>query len=311
MTDHKFQSFFSHRYVKYIIPCFFIGTVVFLLLPSTSLHEIDIFIPLDYRKIPTGLTMTQPPVNGIEVRINGPKSKTKTLSSLKLRYEIDLSDVNTGFNSIPIDPDQIRLPSGFSVVRVNPTQIAVSVENEVEKKLPVKISLSGDPTAGYTVISTIARPLSVTLRGPETAVLPMEEVPTKPISLKGVSESFKKEVALDLSEEVRVVGSSNTIFAEILIEEKIAVKKINDILVKGSDTPYVYKITPPTIDVEVKGPANIIDKLDKDNHINVYVDLQGLTPGVYIRRAAITLPVETTLIGVKPEIFTIKIINKK
>ncbi|UCD32988.1 MAG: hypothetical protein JSV38_03685, partial [Desulfobacterales bacterium] len=151
------------------------------------------------------------------------------------------------------------------------------------------------------------RPLSVTLRGPETVVSPMKEAVTKPIPIRGLSESFKKEIALDLPEEVQLVSPSNIIFAEVRIEEMIIVKKIDDILVAGNGSPYVYEITPATIDIEVKGPANILGKIDKENGINVYVDLQGLTPGVYIRRAAITLPVKTALVGVKPEIFTIKI----
>lgn len=311
MTSHRLLSIFSHRYLKYLIPCFILGICIFFLLPNTSLHETDIFIPVDYRQIPAGLTMTQPLVSGIEVRINGSKSKIKTLSALKLRYELGLSGVNIGLNSIPIDQDQIQLPSGVSIVKVSPTQVTVRIENEIKKELPVKIFLSGKPATGYMVASTIARPLSVTLRGPETAISSMEEVLTKPINIKGLSESFKKEIALDIAEKVQIVGSSNIIFAEVLIEEKIAIKKIKDILVKGNDTSFVYRITPATIDIEVKGPANIIGKLDKENNINVYVDLQGLKPGVYIRRASITLPVKTTLVGVTPEVFTIKIINKK
>ena len=311
MTIQSLQSISGRRYVKYIVLFLLIGLCVFFLLPNASSDEVDIFIPVDYIQIPTGLAIKQPPVNGIEVRISGPKSKIQSLSSMKLRYALDLSGVYTGYNSIPVDPEKIGLPNGFSVVRINPEQIAVRIDKEIEKKLPVKISLAGDPVAGYTVASTIARPLWVTLRGPETAIVSMEEVPTKPINIQGLSESFRKEIALELPEEVQIVGSSNIIFAEVLMEEKIIVKKINRVPVNGSDTPYAYKITPTTIDVEVKGPANIVDKLDKDNHINVYVDLQGLAPGVYIRRATITLPVKTTLIGVTPEIFTIKIINKK
>jgi YbbR domain-containing protein len=69
----------------------------------------------------------------------------------------------------------------------------------------------------------------------------------------------------------------------------------------------MYSIMPPTINIEVKGPVNIIEKLHKDKGIEVYVDLKGLKHGVYVRRATITLPVKTTLIGVKPELFTVKI----
>lgn len=254
--------------------------------------------------------MTRSSVSGIEVRINGPKSKIKALSNLKLRYELDLSGVNNGFNSIPIDQDQIQLPGRVSIVKVSPAQVTVKIEKEIENKLPVKITLFGKPATGYMVASTIARPLSVTLRGPETVISSKEVALTKPINIKGLSESFKKEIALDIAAEVQIVGSSNIIFAEVLIEEKIAIKKIKGILVKGNETPYNYRITPPTIDIEVKGPANIIDKLDKENGINIYVDLKDLKPGVYIRRASISLPVKTTLMRVTPEIFTIKIIDK-
>jgi hypothetical protein len=43
----------------------------------------------------------------------------------------------------------------------------------------------------------------------------------------------------------------------------------------------------------------------------VLVELKNLSPGVYVRRATITLPVKTTLVKVEPELFTVKIIGRK
>jgi hypothetical protein len=40
---------------------------------------------------------------------------------------------------------------------------------------------------------------------------------------------------------------------------------------------------------------------------SVYVDLSKLEPGVYVRRATIALPLNTTLVGVDPEIFTVNV----
>jgi YbbR domain-containing protein len=122
-----------------------------------------------------------------------------------------------------------------------------------------------------------------------------------------LSESFKKEIALDLSENIKSVAHSGIVLAEIFIKEKIGTKKITDIFVQGKDTEYVYSIKPTAIEIEVKGPVNIVEKLIKDKGVEVYVDLKGLKPGIYIRRATITLPVKTTLISVKPEIFTVTI----
>jgi YbbR domain-containing protein len=55
----------------------------------------------------------------------------------------------------------------------------------------------------------------------------------------------------------------------------------------------------------------VIEKLYGTNGVQVYVDLKGLKPGIYNKRATITLPVKTTLIDATPEIFKVKIINQK
>ena len=55
----------------------------------------------------------------------------------------------------------------------------------------------------------------------------------------------------------------------------------------------------------------MINELYGSNGVQVYVDLKGLKPGVYKKRATITLPVKTTLIDAKPEIFKVKIMDQK
>jgi YbbR domain-containing protein len=137
----------------------------------------------------------------------------------------------------------------------------------------------------------------------------MKKILTKPVDLNGLSESFKKEIALDLAEEIEAIAPAKIVQAEILIAEAIAIRNYNDISVIGKGTPYTYEITPPKINIKVRGPLNVLEKLDAENGIEVYVELKGLAPGMYVRRATITLPVKTALIGVKPEIFTVNIIG--
>jgi len=282
-----------------------------LLWPDSSEQETDIFIPFDYSQVPEGLTIATPPLNGIEVRIRGSESAIKAFSDQKPRYVLDLSGVDIGVKSIAINQSQISLSKSISIIKVNPAFLTVTVEKEIKKELPVKVILSGTPATGYLVANAVAKPLSVILRGPENVIDPIEVALTKPIDIKGLSESFKKEIALDLAENIEIISPSNIFIAEIFIEEKIITKTFHDILVEGKDTSYVYSISPTAIDIEVKGPINIIDKLNDEKGINVYVDLKGVKPGVYIRRATITLPVKTTLVGVKPEIFTVKVTHTK
>jgi YbbR domain-containing protein len=311
MTNPSALSILSYRNLTGLILFFFIGIGIFLLWPYASIQETDIFIPVDSEKIPEGLIITNGPFNGIEVHVRGPKSIIKTLSDLKIQYTIDLSGVNIGVNVIPIHQARIPLPNGISILKINPNSITVKVENEIKKKLPVDISLIGKPAKGFMVVGAEPKPMSVILRGSEDTLSRMDKVSTKPINLNGLSGSFKKEVALDLVENLKIVDSSKIILANVFIKEQLTTKRFDNIPVHGDASLYVYRITPPVITINVKGPVNMIEKLYGSNGVQVYIDLKGLKPGVYHKRATITLPVKTTLIDAKPEIFKVKIIDQK
>ena len=311
MTNPSTFSILSFRNLTGLILFFFIGIGIFLLWPYASIQEADIFIPVDAEKIPEGLILTNGPFTGVEVHVRGPKSIIRTLSDLKIQYSIDLSSVNIGVNVIPIHQAQIPLPKRISILKINPDSITVKVEKEIKKKLPVNISLTGKPAKGFVVVGSKAEPMSVILRGSEDALMQMDKVSTQPINIQGLSGSFKKEVALNLVENLKLVDSSKIILASVFIREQLTTKTFDNISVQGDGGLYVYRITPPVITIKVKGPANMIEKLCSSNRVQVYVDLKGLKPGVYNKRATITLPVKTTLIDAKPEIFKVKIVDQK
>ncbi|MCD4786898.1 MAG: hypothetical protein K8R09_01615 [Desulfobacterales bacterium] len=291
---------------KWVILCFFLVSCFFLLWHDSPFHETDIFIPIDSGKIPDGLSITDPLLKGIEVRISCPESLVKTLSEIKSRYLLDLSDINEGVNNIPIRKDGIKLPSGISIINITPSFLTLKVEKELKKELPVIVSFSGKPATGFFTYA-VTRPSSVMLKGPENILGPIEKIFTKPIDVNGLSESFKKEIALDLPECLDIISFSGIILAEVYIEEQIVAREFKNIPVKGKDSTYTFSITPPAIDIEIKGPVNLLEKFYQENGLEVCVDLKGLKPGVYVRRASIVLPVKTILVRVKPEIFTVKI----
>lgn len=311
MTNPGNFSILSFRNLTGLILFFFFGIGIFLVWPYASVQEADIFIPVDSKNTPEGLIITNGPFTGIEVHVRGPKSIIRTLSEQKIHYLIDLSGVNIGVNVIPIHQAQIPLPDKISILKINPDSIIVKVENEIKKKLPVNISLTGKPAKGFVVAGAKADPMSVILRGSQDTLGRMEKVSTKPINIKGYSGSFKKEVALDLSENIKLVDSSKIILANVFIKEQLVTETFDNIPVQGDGGLYVYRITPPAITIKVKGPVNMMEDLNGSNGVRVYVDLKGLKPGDYNKRATITLPVKTTLIDAKPEIFKVKIIDQK
>jgi YbbR domain-containing protein len=282
-----------------------------LLIPFVFIQEADIFLPITAEKVPKGLIVTDTPVKGMEVRVRGLKSVIRVLPRRKIHYTMDLSNVTVGVNTIMVRKDRVPFPKGVSVLKINPSVITVKVEKEIKKNLPIHISLIGKPANGFAVVRTKAEPASVTLGGSIAILGPMDEVSTKHININGLSGSFKKKVALNLKENLRLVDSSEIILAHVVIRERIVEKTFNNIPVIGKETPYAYHITPPTITIRVKGPSNSIEKLFEDKGIQAYINLEGLKPGKHKKRATITLPVKITLIDAKPEIFDITIAKQK
>lgn len=311
MTNASRYSIFSYRNLIGVMLFALIGIGGSLLVPYLFIQEADIFIPISSEKVPKGLIVTDIPLKGIEVRVRGLKSMVRTLSHLKIRYRINLSKVKIGLNVIPIRKARFPFPKGISILYINPGIITVRVEKEIEKNLPVQISLIGKPAKGFAVVRTKVEPASVILRGDLATLGPMNKVSTKRIDITGLSASFKKKAALNLKESLRRVDSSEIILARVVICERVVDKIFNHVPVVGKQTPYVYRIMPPTIMIRVKGPSNLIEKLSEDSGIQAYIDLEGLKPGKYKKRATITLPVKTTLIDAKPETFRINIANRK
>jgi hypothetical protein len=287
-----------------------LGIAVFILAPvahASSRAEATIKIPVVPYNLNRGMIITDESLQHILIHVLGPASLIETLPSLKLTYDLNLAGMNIGHHIIPARKDCVKLPQGLSINAIAPLRIHLRLDKEIEKELPVKIISKGNPAAGYLVAATLATPERILLIGPKQRIDDLHYISTAAIDVTGVSASFKKEVPLVLMENVRTIPASFPIVAQILIAEEISTKTLKDLVVQGEGTSRAFQISPPLITIEVKGPAIALAKLESKDDFNVYINLAGLQPGVFVRRATIELPVEITLIDGEPKIFTVTI----
>lgn len=256
--------------------------------------------------LPTGLTIRKMSHDGVEVFARGTRQAIENLIDLNLKYPLQLSAVNIGTHSATVDQKHIKVPAGIEIVRVSPAELTVLVEKQIVKKIPVSLTLRGKPAKGFALSDVAVQPARATLTGPESLVRPLAQIKTKPLDINGILESMKREVALDLPPWVDV-AAPRALTAVITVKEEVIVRHLADIPVKGKNAAGQHTITPGTITIEVQGPATILENLKGEKLPEVFVDLKGLAPGVYVRRAAIILPVKTTLRAVEPELFTVEI----
>lgn len=270
-------------------------------------QESQVLIPVQLENIPDGLSVSGLSDPVVEVRIRGSETALHSFAEMKPVYRMDLSAAENGVQSLPVEPRDIPVVKGMAVLETDPAFITLTVEKETFKTVPVAVSVTGNPASGYRLTGAEASPRQIELAGPETLVIPIKEAVAKPIDIGGRTEPFRKAIALDLPEYVRVVHQNGMIAGDIRIEPNIVERKIGNIRVTGKGTSYGFEINPPTLEISVRGPENQLKVLGTAGDLKVYVDLTALKPGVYVRRATIALPVHLSLVDVKPELFTVKI----
>ena len=308
LADHqrirKKTTRFSGARLFLVAPVFL--ALVFVVSCSPE-QEVELLVPLHVFDLPEGLALSAPLPKDVRIALAGKPAAIEKLKKAGLRYDLDLSNVKIGVQTIPIEESGFHIPKGLRFLRVDPTVVSVTADREVTKNAPVSLTIFGKPADGFLIADSSVKPPEVTLKGPEAALSAIQTVLTKPVEINGITESFKKEVALDLPENIRLEAPEGLIRCDIVVQEKFTIKNFKQIPVNGIGTDRCFSITPPTVDMEISGPLKVLESLLQTESFNVFVDLKELKPGVYVRRATISLPVKTALLGVQPELFTVAV----
>lgn len=300
----------AYKLFFWLVLCVLIGAGLYFFQPFAPAHETDLLVPVMPENMPEGLTIASNRLKPIEFRVKGGQSVLDSLLDQKIHYALDLSGVTIGTITIPIKKENLSLPGGVSVINITPSSMTVRVEKEITKEVPVSIVFTGNPAAGFRVANASAKPARVTLKGPETLLTPMTKVTAQSIELNRVSESFKKEVTLDLAEGLALTASQNLILVEIVMDAEIVVKKIPGIPIGGRGAAHAFTIEPPQVSIEIKGPAITLDRTDIQKEIRASVDLEGLAPGIHERQVAVTVPADITVVEIEPESFKVTVFVK-
>ena len=271
-------------------------------------EEVTLAIPVRFENIPHELIAVRN-IPVLEARLKGPSRVLKALKDSQLSYNIDLSTAKPGPLFIKISHEMIKVPWQVSVLEIDPASFTITIEKRTEKIVPIVADLNKDPAPGYIISRVVAAPSMVRLTGPMSVLDKVSAVRTTPIDVGGLTETIKKKVALNLNHNPHVQAISDSLVeVEIIVKEKLVEKWLN-IAIQAAGGNYRHVITPDRIEILLKGPMHTLEKLTKDNGVQVYVDLEGLEPGTYVRRAVIKPPLNTTLMEAKPEVFTVKVLQ--
>lgn len=132
-------------------------------------------------------------VDKVMIKIASDRSTFQQITSDKIRVYIDLAGKKKG--TYDIDVLASKTLSNIEIVDIEPATILVTVEELMEKQVPVQIILQGKITKGKNVASTTPEAQTATVSGPQTQINLINEVRGL-LKLNNQTEDFTENVAL-------------------------------------------------------------------------------------------------------------------
>ena len=194
-----------------------LATALWAGVARTPTSEVGFSVSVEYQNIPP-MTEVLRDTERVEVRLRGPSSALRTITSQDLSLSIDVKEIPPAEEKIlPLTPDLVRAPIGVEVVRVIPPQVKLTVESLATKPVRISPSLKGSPTSGFEIEKAIVTPETVQIEGPASRVLKMETISTNDIDVQGRQSTFKKNVDLDLEDPIVLIQKPGPITVEVRI----------------------------------------------------------------------------------------------
>ncbi len=174
-------------------------------------------IPIEVVGQDPSLVLTSDVPTNLDVTLRAPRSTWELLKTQDntVRAILDLSGLGAGEHEVNVQIQVTLRPT--QIVLANPKTVTVELESLAHKTLPLTLSLSGQPAAGYQAGDPVMDSSDVIISGPESIVKDAMKARVV-VNLDGVRESIDEPAA------VEIINSKNEVLRELtIIPESIQV----------------------------------------------------------------------------------------
>ncbi len=281
---------------------------------NPSVSEVEIYrhidrtIPLTWRingDIPDGMAISKIELYPEKVMLSGPEGDVldvqsvnaiiptdKLLSKEEISAELEISNYDaTRSRRVNLSPANVRAK--------------IFLEEEMlAEKIPVKVSVVGQPADGYQIDSVRVIPDRVSVNGRSESVKKMQSIVLPPVDITGLDQDLQLMIPLqptDIDPDIEISGPDRA-RVEITIRNKMTTKTYTNlgIVVIGSPEDKEWKISPPSATVTIEGPVASVAALQSGiPPLTLYVDVSNIVS------KQIALPVLTK--NLKKDLSVVKI----
>jgi YbbR domain-containing protein len=142
----------------------------------------------------------------VSVHVRGDENLVSSLRDGDIRVVVSLDTAEVGPNLIPLRTEEVVAPLGVQVMQIDPGSASVTLETSARVSVPVRPTLVGQPTTGFTVSGITVQPSAATIAGPASRLSNPISVITDRIGLDGRSNTFSQDVGVGVADaQLRVV----------------------------------------------------------------------------------------------------------
>ena len=264
--------------------------------------QMSFFAPVVFKNLPPNFQVSSdPPQVNISART---KSRGGSLNPLEVQAVLDLSSVQDGQVDYVLTESNIIAPVDIQITRITPPKVMLSIEELIEKTLPVQVRRQGEVQKGFLLDSIEITPPFVRVRGAKSQLASLETVATMVIDLSELNHSTEMIIQLDLPPHSLQILDEGVEFytAQVNLRSLPVKKRFDNVPVYLRNTAYVSVINPNVFNIFVEGPAEVVKSLNASGLYGV-IDLRKYKPGVYNKvKPAPILPEEVNILEQWPPI---------
>ncbi|MDE7371014.1 MAG: YbbR-like domain-containing protein [Desulfovibrio sp.] len=217
--------------------------------------EAQVEVNIDYYGIPPNLVVTDGLVSKIVVRLRGPETLLRSIPRERLNEAIDLSDIKKGVTIVPLAGDELG-PAfrAFEVVDIQPPRIVVKADTVLERSVPVRTIVDSPLRGGALTVENVSvSPATVILRGPESVVSTISNVPaTIKLDPKAAGTTVQQSITLDTPSLVTASPPSVRVRYTITSGRTVVSRRCR--ISVETDAQHHYTVSPDEMTVLVEVP---------------------------------------------------------
>lgn len=261
--------------------------------------------------VPAGYYATQPEITPDVVNVSGARVDVEKVASAEC--SINLDGLTEGYSkSVEVtlldsggEPlDQHMFAESLPSVIVN---LEVLAKKMVEVDVKDAILGQDDIKPGYRITEVWAQPETVEIIGTSDVLGGISAIKLVPYSVSGASADIVALLDFQPIEGVTVLGEQK-VQVFISIREITDTKVFEDVpvVIKNAAEDLAVDVDPANVDVTVIAGIPRLSTLDKQD-IVPFIDVNGLTPGIYTLSVQLEVPEGFTLENLTPSIGTVTV----